>query len=63
MLVRIRWFFLGALSMVGAGAYLATRLRRMRERLTGRNMARASVRSLADVLEAAGEAVAPTDPT
>ncbi len=59
MLLRIRWFLIGALSMVGAGTYLLGKLRQMRARLTAANLRRASGMAVADVLGATARAVAP----
>ncbi len=52
MLVRIRWFMLGALTAMGSGAWLLGRAVRLRERLTPTSLARASGRAAADALDA-----------
>lgn len=59
MLLRLRWFFLGALSSAGLMTAVLVKLRRMRERFTARAVARASALTLADSLELAGRAIAP----
>ncbi len=61
MLLRIRWFILGAVASVGFVTYLANQLRRARERLTPRNLANTGLRSVAEVLDTAADAVAPAD--
>ncbi len=59
MLLRIRWFLAGLITAVGGGAYLVTKLVRMRERLTPSNLRRAAVAAAADVLAWTGRVVAP----
>ncbi len=59
MLVRLRWFLLGALSSAGALGWLAVQVKRARERLTPANLARRGARGFADVLDALAERVAP----
>jgi hypothetical protein len=59
MFLRIRWFTLGVIASLGAAAYAANQLRRMRERLTPQNLAREGVRGLAGVLEAAADRLEP----
>ena len=54
MLTRVRWFLYGALATIGASAYFAAKVKRMRERLTAANMARAGALTAADGMEAAG---------
>ena len=61
MLLRIRWFILGAAASVGVVTYLANQLRRARERLTPRNLANSGMRSFAQVLDNAAQSVAPED--
>lgn len=59
MLRRVRWFAYGFTAGVGGSAYVLLRLRRMRARLTPRNVARAMALSAADLLEVAGRTIAP----
>ena len=54
MLTRIKWFLLGSAATIGAGAYLGTKVKRARERLTTENMARAGVATVAGVMNATG---------
>jgi hypothetical protein len=60
MLVRIRWFVIGAATSLGAVAYVAGQLRRARERLTPGNLARGGARSMADMLDHVADRVAPS---
>jgi len=57
MLLRIRWFIMGALASVGVFGYLAKQLRKARERITPRNLARSGMRGVADVLDDAADRV------
>ncbi len=59
MFLRVRWFLIGALSVVGGGAYVLAKLRQMRARLTPANLRRASGSALADAIDAAARRVAP----
>ena len=59
MLLRIRWFIMGAVASVGAFGYIINELRKARERMTPRNLANAGVRSFGRALEAAGAAIRP----
>jgi hypothetical protein len=59
MLLRFRWFTMGALASLGVFAYLANQIRRARDRLTPRNLADTGMRSMARILDNAAEAVAP----
>ena len=54
MFTRVRWFLYGALVAIGASAYFATKVKRMRERLTAANMAKAGALTAADGMEAIG---------
>ena len=54
MLTRIKWFLLGSAATIGAGAYLGTKVKRARERLTTENMARAGVVTVAGMMNATG---------
>ena len=57
MLVRMRWFAIGALASFGVLAYLANQLRRARERLTARALARRAGHAVADALDAAASSM------
>ena len=59
MLLRIRWFIMGALASVGVFTYLANELRKARERMTPRNLANSGMQSVADLLEGTADAVRP----
>jgi hypothetical protein len=60
MLLRIRWFLLGAVSAAGGAVYLADQLRRAREAVTPANLARGGARSIAAAIDAAADRIAPT---
>lgn len=62
MLLRIRWFIMGALASIGLVSYLAAQLRKARQLLTPRNLADTGMRGVADLLDAAAEAVQPERP-
>jgi hypothetical protein len=55
---RARWFLFGVVATMGATAYVVTRVRRMRERLTPEAVVRAAAAALADVMGAAGRRLA-----
>jgi hypothetical protein len=59
MLLRIRWFLIGALSAAAGAVYVADQLRRARERMTPANLAKGGARSLAGVIDAAADRIAP----
>ncbi len=59
MLLRIRWFVLGAAASIGVLSYLGAQVRKAREKLTARNMVRSGMRSAADLLDTAADAVQP----
>ena len=59
MLLRIRWFIMGAAVSVGALGYIINEMRKARERMTPRNIANAGARGLGRALEAAGTAIRP----
>jgi hypothetical protein len=61
MFIRARWFLYGALVALGATAYLAAQVKRMRERLTPQTMARAGASTGADLLILAGRAITPDE--
>jgi hypothetical protein len=54
MFTRARWFAIGAASTIGAGVFLAGRVKTMRERITPETMARAGAITMASVMEATG---------
>lgn len=54
MFTRLKWFLFGSAATIGAGAYLGTRIKRARERLTAENMARAGVVTVAGMMNATG---------
>ena len=58
MFTRLRWFSYGAIVSLGATAYVVTRLRRMRERLTAESVARVSALGVADLMALAGRRLA-----
>lgn len=58
MFTRLRWFIYGFVASLGATAYVVTRVRRMRERLTAQSVARVSALSLADAMALAGRRLA-----
>ena len=63
MLLRIRWFIMGAAAAFGAFAYIANELRKARDRITPRNIANTGMKGVAGLLETAAEAVRPgTEP-
>lgn len=59
MLVRLRWFLYGMLVTLAAVTYMASQVRRARERLTPRNLARSGAGGLADWLDATADRIAP----
>lgn len=59
MLVRLRWFLLGVVATVGATAYVVTRARRLRERLSPETVVRVGALTVADLMEAAGHRIKP----
>ena len=59
MFVRVRWFMLGVVASLGAVAYMANQLRRVRERLTVANVGREAGRALAGALDSVAGAIAP----
>ncbi len=63
MFLRIRWFVVGALSSLGAFAYLANELRKARERMTPRNLANTGLKGVAKVFDTAADAVQPDPET
>jgi hypothetical protein len=54
---RLRWFAIGAVSTIGAGVYLAARVKVMRERITPESMAKAGAVTAAGMMEAAGRSL------
>jgi len=61
MLLRIRWFLLGAFAAASGAVYAVDQLRRARQRLTPENMARSGARGVASLIDAAAERIAPVD--
>jgi len=59
MLLRVRWFIMGAAASLGVVSYLAKQLRMARERMTPRNLANTGMRGVADLIDSAAEAVRP----
>ena len=59
MLLRIRWFIMGVAASLGAIGYLANQVRKARERMTPRNIAKSGMRGVADLLDTAAEVVKP----
>jgi hypothetical protein len=59
MLLRIRWFLLGVAATLGGGAYIVHQLRRMREQLAPKNVARVGVTGVADLIDAAARRIHP----
>jgi hypothetical protein len=59
MLLRIRWFLLGALSSLGTIAYLAVQVRIARERLSAAALGRSGSRTVASLLDRTADLVAP----
>ncbi len=56
---RIHWFITAAPASVGAVAYLASQLRKARERITPRNLANSGMRGVARLFDQAAGAVEP----
>ena len=54
MITRLKWFLFGSAATIAAGAYLATKVKHARERLTAENMARAGVATVAGMMNATG---------
>lgn len=59
MLVRIRWFLIGVLTTLAAGAFVLNRLRQMREKLAPKAVARVGVDGVADLIEATARRIDP----
>ena len=59
MLLRVRWFLLGAVTAASGAVYVIEQLRRARERMTPENLARESARSVATLLDAAADRIEP----
>ena len=59
MLLRIRWFLMGALTIAGLAGYLLNELRKAREKLTPRAVANTGLRRVAKLLDTAADAVQP----
>ena len=63
MFLRMRWFVLGVASSLGVVAYLAAQVKRARERLSARAMARSGGRTVASLLDRAADRVSPEQST
>lgn len=61
MFLRMRWFGIGVVSSLGLVAYLATQVKRARERLSARALARSGGRTVASLLDRAADRVTPPD--
>lgn len=59
MLLRIRWLAIGAALSVGAMSYLATQVKRAREKITAKAMIRSSGRTAASLLDRAANRISP----
>lgn len=59
MLLRARWFIMGAVASVSMGAYLANQVRKARLRMTPRNIATSAMRGVARLLDDAANSVQP----
>jgi len=57
MLLRIRWFILGATASVGVFTYLANEVRKAKERMTPRNLANSGMKGVARLFDTAAAAV------
>lgn len=55
VLIRIRWFLLGAGATMWGALYVATKLRKVRGGMTAAGLRRAAVWAAADLLEVAGK--------
>lgn len=61
MFVRIRWFIAGVLATFGGLSYLATQVRKAREKLTPANLVAAGKHQAATWLDTVAEKVAPDE--
>ena len=59
MFVRIRWFIAGALAAFGGLGFLATQVKRARQKLTPANLAAVGKRQAASWLDSVADRVAP----
>lgn len=57
MLLRIRWFIMGAVASIGVFTYLANEVRKAKERITPRNLANSGMRGVAKLLDTAADTV------
>ena len=57
MLLRIRWFILGAAASIGIFTYLANEVRKAKERMTPRNLANSGMRGVARLFDTAAAAM------
>jgi hypothetical protein len=62
MLLRARWFILGAIATVSGGVFAAARLRRAREMLNAQNAAKLGARGVAGMIDKVADSVSPEKP-
>jgi hypothetical protein len=60
MFLRMRWLAIGAALSVGVMAYLAAQVKRARERLSARTLARSGGRAVASLLDRAANRLTPS---
>jgi len=63
MLVRLRWFVLGFVTSVGALSYLATQVKRARQKINAEAMLRSSGRTAASLIDRAANRISPDQTT
>lgn len=61
MFTRARWFLIGSLTTLGATAYVATKVRGMRQRMTPKTVAKATALTAADAMAFTGRRIRPAD--
>lgn len=54
MFTRLKWFLFGSAATIGVGAYLGSKVKRARERLTTEAIARAGATTVAGMMSATG---------
>jgi hypothetical protein len=62
MLLRARWFILGAIATVSGGVFAAARLRRAREMLNAQSAAKLGARGVAGMIDRVADSVSPEKP-
>ena len=62
MFLRMRWLGIGMITSLGLVAWLAARVKRMRERLSTRALARSGGRTVASLLDRAADRVGSSPP-